>query len=129
MRPDDGLRLSRRERQIMDALFAMSEGTVAGVRSRMPNPPGYDAVRTTLRILEEKGAVAHRAEGGRYLYRPAVDEEAARRNAIQRVVDVFFGGSPERAALALLRSDDANLSTEEVERLERLIEEVDGRDP
>jgi predicted transcriptional regulator len=108
----------------MDALFAMSEGTVAGVRDQLPDPPGYDAVRTTLRILERKGAVAHREEGGRYLYRPAVDEEAARRTAIQRVVDVFFGGSPERAALALLRSEDAHLSVEEVARLERLIEDA-----
>ena len=47
--------LSRRERQIMDALYTLSEATVGEVMERMPDPPSYSAVRATLRVLEEKG--------------------------------------------------------------------------
>lgn len=113
--------LSRRERQILDALFRLKEGGVTEVRGEIPDPPGYDAVRTTLRVLEEKGVVAHRREGKRYVYRPAVSRTRARRAALEHLVRTFFDGSAEAAAVALLR-----LSREEPddERLAELLERI-----
>jgi len=110
----------------MEALLEAGEAGVAEVRRRIPDPPGYDAVRTILRILEEKGLVRHRAAGRRYVYSARVDPGAAREAALTKLVRTFFAGSPERAALALLRRSDVELSDEELARIERkLAERVD----
>src|SRR5437667_12174301 len=94
--------LSRRERQIMDALHARGNATAAEVLSALPDPPSYSAVRALLRILEEKGHVRHRREGARYVYVPRTSPESARRSALQRVVSTFFQGSVAQAMAALL---------------------------
>ncbi len=113
--------LSRRERQIMDALYALGQATAAQVRERMPEPPGYSAVRALLRILEEKGHVRHEEDGPRYVYLPVVTARRAQRTALTHLVKTFFQGSAERAASALIESADTQLSDEELDRLERLV--------
>jgi hypothetical protein len=78
MGPELTADLSRRERQIMDVLFAMRQATVTDVLERIPDPPSYSAVRATMRVLEEKGHVEHLQDGPRYLYKPVVAQESAR---------------------------------------------------
>ena len=56
----DALHLSRRERQIMEILFARSEATVTQVTHELPDPPTPMAVRRLLHILVEKGHVKRR---------------------------------------------------------------------
>ena len=102
MGPELTADLSRRERQIMDVLFAMRQATVNEVLERIPDPPSYSAVRATMRVLEEKGHVEHHQDGPRYLYRPVVPQESARSAALRHLVRTFFGGSSELAAAALL---------------------------
>jgi BlaI family transcriptional regulator, penicillinase repressor len=114
-------RLSRRERQIMDILFRHGEGTVSDVVAEMPDPPGYSAVRAMLRTLEEKGHVRHHEDGPRYVYRPTVTREAARRSAIAHVVATFFDGSTEQAVAALLDGSGRALTRDERARLTALI--------
>ena len=115
--------LSRRERQIMDLLFQRGEATVAEVVEGIADPPSYSAVRAMLRILEEKGQVQHREDGPRYIYRPVVARETARRSAVRHLLKTFFDGSVEQAMSALLDQSDRKLSREEMERLTRLIEQ------
>lgn len=110
-------KLPRRERQIMDALFARGEATVADVIATMPDPPSYSAVRATLRVLEDKGLVAHRQKGAAYVYAPKVARESASRAALRDLVRTFFNGSPEQAAVALLEMSDTRLSEAELKRL------------
>jgi BlaI family penicillinase repressor len=121
--------LSRRERQIMDVLFQRGEGSVAEVRGDLPDPPSYSAVRATLRVLEEKGRVRHRESGGRYVYEPVVAPERARAAALTHVVRTFFDGSPEEAAVALLRMSDTRLSQSTLDSLAAAIDraESEGR--
>jgi predicted transcriptional regulator len=114
-------RLSRRERQIMDVLFRHGEGTVADVVAEMPDPPSYSAVRAMMRTLEEKGHVKHHEDGPRYVYRPTVARETARRSAIAHVVATFFDGSTEQAVAALLDGSAKSLSKEGRARLTALI--------
>jgi BlaI family transcriptional regulator, penicillinase repressor len=114
-------RLSRRERQIMDVLFRHSEGTVADVVAEMPDPPSYSAVRAMMRTLEEKGHVKHHEDGPRYVYRPTVARETARRSAIAHVVTTFFDGSTEQAVAALLDGSGKSLTKEGRARLTALI--------
>ncbi len=113
--------LSRREREVMDILYRLGEGTVAEVIDELAAPPSYSAVRSTLRILEEKGHVEHRENGPRYVYVPAVGREKARRAALDHVVDTFFEGSAEQALAALLRRSDLDMSETQIERLARAI--------
>lgn len=113
--------LSRRERQIMEVVYAEGEVSVREVRDRLPVPPSYSAVRTTLGILEEKGHVRHRQEGPRYLYSPRVPLDEARKAALAKLVSTFFDGSVEEAAVALLRSDAASIPDDRIEALEAMI--------
>ena len=116
-------KLSRREREIMDVLFASPGGASAEeVRARLTDPPSYSAVRTMLTRLEEKGAIRHREQGLRYVYEPTITRTTARRAALQQLVRVFFDGSPGQTATALLRND--RWSDAELDALQREIEAV-----
>ena len=114
--------VSRRERQIMDALYARGRASAAEVMESMPDPPSYSAVRAMLRLLEEKGLVRHEQEGQRYIYVPTVPAERASRSALTRLVQTFFGGSAEQAVAALLDMERSNLDDEQLDRLAKLIE-------
>jgi predicted transcriptional regulator len=116
--------LSRRERQIMDVLYAQGRATAAEVQAAMPDPPSYSAVRAMLRILEEKGHVRHEQDGPRYVFRPTVARENAKRSALRHMLKTFFDGSTEQAISALLDEPSAKLSEAELERLARLIEQA-----
>jgi BlaI family transcriptional regulator, penicillinase repressor len=116
--------LSRRERQIMDVLYRDGEATVAEVMERMTDPPGYSAVRATLRVLEQKGHATHREDGPRYVYLPAVPREDAREDALRHVMTTFFDGSLEQTVTALLQMSDTELNPARVERLQALIRQA-----
>jgi predicted transcriptional regulator len=108
--------LSRREREIMDVLFALGEESSAeDIRAGLIDPPSYSAVRAMLAKLEAKGVIRHREDGPRYLYAPTTERKKATRSAIQRLVRVFFSGSASQAAAALLKSE--KLTTEELDEL------------
>lgn len=112
--------LSRRERQVMDALFQLGEASVSDVLEEMPDEVSYSAVRSVLRVLEEKGHAEHRREGPRYVHSPTLSAEKARRRALEHLIDTFFDGSSEAAAVALLRMS-------ELETEDGLVEELDAR--
>ena len=109
----------------MDVLYRHGQATVAEVMEAMPHPPTYSAVRSTLRILEEKGHVVHKQDGQRYVYLPRVSPEAARETALQHLVRTFFDGSAEDAAAALLRMSDTELDQAALARLARKIAETE----
>ena len=118
----DRANLSRRERQIMDAIYQMGEATAQEVLDRLPDPPGYSAVRALLRILEDKGHVRHRRDGQRYVYAPTVPRDRARVSALRQLVRTFFDGSPGAAAAALLDLSRDDLTDAELAKLETLVE-------
>jgi len=105
----------------MDVLHARASATAAEVRTALPNPPGYSAVRALLRILEEKGHVRHRQEGARYVYQPRASRETASRSALKRLVATFFQGSVAQVMAALLETADTRLSEAELTKLQQLI--------
>ena len=122
----DPRELSKRERQIMDVVYAHGEATVSQVLAGLPDAPMRGALRTLLRILERKGHLTHRQVGREFVYRPTQPRGQAGRSALGRVLDVFFGGSLESAVAAHL-SDPRRakkLSAEELKRLADLIEKA-----
>src|SRR5437867_11257378 len=94
--------LSRRERQILEILYQLGKAAASEVRDAMDDAPSNSAVRTLLRVLEQKGHVRRQAEGLRYVYSPAVARDKAKRTAIKHLMDTFFDGSPEQIVAALL---------------------------
>ncbi len=114
--------LSRRERQIMDIIYQFKEATVAQVLAKLPNPPSYSAVRALLRVLEEKGHLAHKQDGPRYVFSPTLSREKARQNALKHLVKTFFDDSTEEVMAALLDISEDNLSEADYHRLLEMIE-------
>jgi BlaI family transcriptional regulator, penicillinase repressor len=113
--------LSRRERQIMDIVYARGEATAAMVHAELPDRPSYSAVRALLAILVDKGHLKRRSQQGRYIYAPTRRRSHAGRSALRRVLDTFYEGSLEKAVAALLHGSEANPSPEELARLSELI--------
>jgi BlaI family transcriptional regulator, penicillinase repressor len=113
--------LSRRERQILDVLYQAGRATAAEVQQAMPSAPSYSAVRTLLRILEDKGHVRHEQDGSRYVYLPIVARDAAKRSALRHLLNTFFEGSTTQAIAALLDEDASRLSQADWERLNSAI--------
>ena len=121
-------RLSRRERQVLEAVYRLGNGTVRQVQAELDNPPSYSAVRTHLRILEEKGYLRHETAGRSYVYHPMVEKEEARRSALRSLLDTFFDGSVAATVATLLEEKALDLSDEELIRLESLISQARARE-
>ncbi len=116
--------LSRRERQIMDFLFQRGKASVGEVMDGIPNPPGYSAVRATLRTLEQKGRVIHEEDGRAYVYRPTLRRDAARKNALTHILKTFFDNSAEQAVAALLELKGTKLTSAELDRVARIVDQA-----
>jgi BlaI family transcriptional regulator, penicillinase repressor len=115
--------LTRREREIMDAVFAL--GNRAGaeeIRERLSNPPGDSAVRVMLARLEKKGCLKHRQEGVRYVYSATISPAAARRTALEQYLQTFFGGSLKEMMTSLVA--EAPWTEDELDALRTEIERV-----
>jgi len=127
-------RFSRRERQIMDAVFSLEEATVAEVVDRIGEPDAHDSVRVILGILEKKGHLTHHQEEGRNVYRATISRDRARRSAMRHLRETFFDGSSSQAILAFLDLSGDRMSEEELDeiltRIERRAKEdgLDGDD-
>ena len=120
--------LSRRERQIMDALHQNGgRATAAEIQQAIADAPGYSAIRALLRILEDKGHLRHEQDGARYVYVPAVSPEKAKRSALRHLLDTFFNGNAEAAVATLLDDRSTKLDDQALERIGKLIREARKR--
>ena len=120
--------LSRREREILDILYASGEASADHVRSQMTAAPSDASVRTLLRILMNKGFVVYRRDGRRFIYRPKKARSGAGRSAFRRVLDVFYRGNIEDAFAAHLSDPRTELSEDQIQRLRQLIEDAAQQD-
>lgn len=120
--------LSRREREIMDILFAAGEATVRQIQTKMADPPTDMAVRRMLHILEEKNLLKRRKDGRKVIYAPRQSTKRAGINALRHVLDTFFRGSIDQALAAHLARKE-NVSSEQLSKLQQLIKDAraDGR--
>jgi predicted transcriptional regulator len=116
--------LSRREKQIMDIIYERGSASVADVQANIADPPSYSAVRALLRILEEKGHLRHEKRGNRYMFKPTLPPELARKSMVRHLVKTFFDGSAEKAMTAILKESAKPLSEAEYQKLRSLIEKA-----
>jgi BlaI family transcriptional regulator, penicillinase repressor len=116
-------KLPRREREILNAVFALANRASAeAIRERLTNPPSYSAVRAMLVRLENKGYLRHREEGKRYIYSATTSPAAAKRAALRQYLRTFFGGSLSEMMTALVRQE--SWTDEELDALRAEIERV-----
>src|SRR3954463_175604 len=116
--------LGRRERQIMDILVRRQRAAAADVLADLPDQPSYSAVRSMLRLLEDKGYVRHEWDGPRFVYVATGDPDLMRSAAMSHLVETFFENSVESAVVALLDQKDRRLSRDELDRLAKLIDKA-----
>jgi predicted transcriptional regulator len=113
--------LTKRERQIMDALYRLGRATAGEILEAMAEPPSNSTVRTQLRVLEAKGHVRHEEHGLRYVYLPTVPRHSARRSALKHLVETFFDGSNANVVAALLGGEGSRLSNDDLDRIATLV--------
>jgi predicted transcriptional regulator len=118
--------LTKRERQIVDALYRLGRATAAEVMAAVPGAPTYSTIRTQLRVLEAKGHVRHEEQGLRYVYMPTVPRRAARKSALKHLVETFFDGSSAKAVAALLGGEASRLSDDDLDRIARILRNTRG---
>jgi predicted transcriptional regulator len=117
--------MSKRERQIVEAIYARKSATAAEVQAAIPDPPGYSAVRATLSVLVRKGLLSHRREGRRYVYAPTIPHEKARLSALRHLLETYFDGSVNAAMAALIRVDRKQLSDDDYRSLLEMIRKIE----
>jgi BlaI family penicillinase repressor len=109
-----------REMEILKVLWETGPAGVRDVYRRLADQQdedlAYNTVQTLLRIMEDKGLVAHAVEGRAFIYRPLFTRE----NSLMRFVDRVFDGAADQLVLALLKTE--KLSAKELERLQGQIE-------
>ena len=119
--------LSRRERQIMDIVYAHGEASIADVLKELPDPPARGALGRHIRILEDKGHLKHYKKGRKFIFQPTVSRRKAGPSAMRRVVDTFYGGSLRQAVAAHLAQRNTDIPDDELKRLAELIREARTR--
>ena len=117
-------RLSGRERQIMEIVYARGRATATHVLDDLSDPPSRASVRTFLRILEDKGHLKHGKEGREFVYEPTRPRQRAGLSALRKLLATFYDGSLERAVAAHLADDGPDISEDELKRLAKLIRQV-----
>lgn len=118
------VKLSRREREIMDILYRLGRAGASEVREHLADPPSYSAVRAMLAKLEGKGHIEHEQDGARYVFAPVVAKAEARETAVSKLVRTFFGGSASAAVTGLLGRSVDEMSDEELDHLSEMIDKA-----
>jgi predicted transcriptional regulator len=116
--------LSRREREMMNIIFARGQATATEVLEAMADPPSYSAVRATLRILEQKGHLKHQHDGTRYVYLPTLNREKVRLSALDQLLTTFFDGSAANVVATLIEKQTGKMTHDELDRMSALIEQA-----
>src|ERR1700693_2366714 len=123
MRKTNSEKLTRREREIMHALFALgNRASAEEIRARLTSPPTDSSVRVMLARLEKKGCLKHQQDGLRYIYSATISPAVAKRTALQQSLQTFFGGSQRQMMTALVR--EGSWSVEDLEALRAEIDQV-----
>lgn len=115
------------ELRLMQVIWGRGSATVGDVVDALAGreTPAYSTVLTMLRILEQKGYLRHEKEGRAFVYYPVIEKNDARRSAIRHLMSRLFDNSPESLVLNLIENEE--LSSEDLDRIKKLIEDADTK--
>ena len=113
--------LTPAELEIMQILWDRGSAFVNDILAELPDPkPAYNTVSTIVRILEQKGYLAHKAYGRSHEYYPIIDRESYTKDFMVNVLNNFFGGSASRMVSFL--SSNKSISLEETDEILKLLQ-------
>jgi len=115
--------LTPREAEIMRILWESGPASADEIREALADGSHDSSVRTILRVLEQKGQVAHKAVGKAYVYTPRVQQTKAQTTAMRDLLDRFFGGSAKSLILRLM--EDRELSADQLAEIVALAKSAD----
>lgn len=114
-------KLTNKEEQVMQILWKIESGFVNDILEHIPEPkPHYNTLSTIVRLLEEKGFVAHRSYGKSHQYYPKISLEAYRSVYVKESIKKYFGDSVPNLVSYFVK--EGNLSEEEIRELMSIIE-------
>lgn len=116
--------LTKAEEEIMQILWKLEKANVASIIDEMPEPkPAYNTVSTIVRILEDKGFVAHEKKGKGYLYFPLLERETYSNQSINKLMDSYFNGSFKNMVSFFMKKNE--MSTKD---LEAILKEINKKE-
>lgn len=124
--------LAPQELAIMKVVWRLGTATVRDVhdvlRRERRDDLAYTTVLTTMRILEQKGALSKAQDGDSraHRYRPVRTRRQVMRSMVREFVDRVFDGAAEPLVAHLV--SDRRLSAQDREEIRRLLDEKDGDD-
>jgi len=115
-------KLTEKEAQIMSLLWEHGPMFVREMLGYYEEPrPHFNTVSTTVRILEDKGCVAHEAIGGSHRYYAVATPADFRDRSLAQVVKSYFNNSYASAVSALV--EEEKISVDELKRIIDMVEQ------
>lgn len=116
-------KLTPKEEEIMRWFWSKGPLFVKELQELYPEPrPHFNTLSTLVRLLEQKGYVAHKAYGKTYQYYACVAEDEFRKSTLKDVVRKYFADSYLQAVSTLVQ--DNALSDAEIEELTALVKNL-----
>lgn len=113
-------KLARREEQIMQVLWELDKAFVKEIVEAFPAPkPHYNTISTMVRILEDKGFIAHHAFGKTHQYYPIITKEDYQKTAVGDVLGKYFDNSYSKMVTYFAQQE--NISESELEKIIEMI--------
>jgi BlaI family penicillinase repressor len=112
-----------READVMQILWDHGPSVVAEVRAQLQDELAYTTVLTVLRTLETKGYVSHAEEGRGHRYCAVIEQQVARKSALQHLTSKLFKGSTELLFAHLV--SDQKLGKDDIARMRKLLAQHD----
>lgn len=104
----------------MNVFWQLKRAFIKEVIPELPDPkPHYNSVATMVKILEEKGFLAHEAVGNIFQYYPLVSKEEYNKHAIKDVVKQYFNNS--YPSMLAYFAKEQKISEEELKEIVKLI--------
>lgn len=119
------MHLTKGEEEIMQYFWGHGALKVSEIVDKMPDPkPAITTVSTLVRILEDKGVLAHKKEGRGYRYYPLLKKSEYSRNFLRRFIGRFYGGDSISLVSHLVEDEEVDVA--ELYNLISKIQESNG---
>ncbi len=117
--------LTQHEERIMRIFWRMERALVREVLDQLPDPkPPYTTLASSIKLLEKKGYLDHKAYGTTNEFFPLVTQGDYSKKSINRMVNQFFEGSVGNFLSFMVK--EKNISDKEIQDLQKLIDDYEN---